>query len=130
MMLFIKLQNVVIYMFVSIVLIIGLLVYRNLLRKIKKEGVDLVDYCVLYSFEKDVQTGELEFYFTNEKKKTVLFQILSESHEVLHTLTENEFSPGGHILRFDSKLLMDGVYYYQLKTNNQETKKRMTISNN
>jgi hypothetical protein len=117
-------------MFVSIVLIIGLLVYRNLLRKIKKEGVDLVDYCVLYSFEKDVQTGELEFYFTNEKKKTVLFQILSESHEVLHTLTENEFSPGGHILRFDSKLLMDGVYYYQLKTNNQETKKRMTISNN
>ncbi len=130
MMLFITLQTVVIYMFVSIVLIIGLLVYRNLLRKIKKEGVDLVDYCVLYSFEKDVQTGELEFYFTNEKKKTVLFQILSESHEVLHTLTENEFSPGGHILRFDSKLLMDGVYYYQLKTNNQETKKRMTISNN
>jgi hypothetical protein len=129
-MLFITLQTVVIYMFVSIVLIIGLLVYRNLLRKIKKEGVDLVDYCVLYSFEKDVQTGELEFYFTNEKKKTVLFQILSESHEVLHTLTENEFSPGGHILRFDSKLLMDGVYYYQLKTNNQETKKRMTISNN
>lgn len=130
MMLFITLQTVVIYMFVSIVLIIGLLVYRNLLRKIKKEGVDLVDYCVLYSFEKDIQTGELEFYFTNEKKKTVLFQILSESHEVLHTLTENEFSPGGHILRFDSKLLMDGVYYYQLKTNNQETKKRMTISNN
>ena len=130
MMLFITLQTVVIYMFVSIVLIIGLLVYRNLLRKIKKEGVDLVDYCVLYSFEKDVQTGEMEFYFTNEKKKTVLFQILSESHEVLHTLTENEFSPGGHILRFDSKLLMDGVYYYQLKTNNQETKKRMTISNN
>ncbi len=130
MMLFITLQTVVIYMFVSIVLIIGLLVYRNLLRKIKKEGVDLVDDCVLYSFEKDVQTGELEFYFTNEKKKTVLFQILSESHEVLHTLTENEFSPGGHILRFDSKLLMDGVYYYQLKTNNQETKKRMTISNN
>jgi hypothetical protein len=130
MMLFITLQTVVIYMFVSIVLIIGLLVYRNLLRKIKKEGVDLVDYCVLYSFEKDIQTGELEFYFTNEKKKTVLFQILSESHEVLHTLTENEFSPGGHILRFDSKLLMNGVYYYQLKTNNQETKKRMTISNN
>jgi len=129
-MLFITLQTVVIYMFVSIVLIIALLVYRNLLRKIKKEGVDLVDYCVLYSFEKDIQTGELEFYFTNEKKKTVLFQILSESHEVLHTLTENEFSPGGHILRFDSKLLMDGVYYYQLKTNNQETKKRMTISNN
>jgi len=129
-MLFITLQTVVIYMFVSIVLIIGLLVYRNLLRKIKKEGVDLVDYCVLYSFERDIQTGELEFYFTNEKKKTVLFQILSESHEVLHTLTENEFSPGGHILRFDSKLLMDGVYYYQLKTNNQETKKRMTISNN
>lgn len=130
MMLFITLQTVVIYMFVSIVMIIGLLVYRNLLRKIKKEGVDLVDYCVLYSFEKDIQTGELEFYFTNEKKKTVLFQILSESHEVLHTLTENEFSPGGHILRFDSKLLMDGVYYYQLKTNNQETKKRMIISNN
>ena len=130
MMLFITLQTVVIYMFVSIVLITGLLVYRNLLRKIKKEGVDLVDYCVLYSFEKDIQTGELEFYFTNEKKKTVLFQILSESHEVLHTLAENEFGPGGHILRFDSKLLTDGIYYYQLKTNNQETKKRMIISNN
>jgi hypothetical protein len=130
MILFITMQTVVIYMFVSIVLIIGLLVYRNLLRKIKKEGVSLVDYCVLYSFEKDVQTGEIEFYFTNEKKKTVLFQILSESLEVIHTLTEKEFNPGGHILRFDSKLLKNGIYYYQLKTENQETKKRMTISNN
>lgn len=129
MMLFITLQTVVIYMFVSIVLIIGLLVYRNLLRKIKKEGVDLVDYCVLYSFEKDIQTGELEFYFTNEKKKTVVFQILSESLEVLHTLTNKEFNPGGHILRFDSKLLNNGLYYYQLKTENQETKKRMIVSN-
>lgn len=129
MMLFITLQTVVIYMFVSIILIIGLLVYRNLLRKIKKEGVNLQDYCVLYSFEKDVQTGELEFYFTNEKKKTVVFQILSESLEVLHTLTNKEFNPGGHILRFDSKLLNNGLYYYQLKTENQETKKRMIVSN-
>jgi len=129
MMFFITLQTVVIYMFVSIVLIIGLLVYRNLLRKIKKEGVSLQDYCVLYSFEKDIQTGELEFYFTNEKKKTVVFQILSESLEILHTLTEKEYTPGGHILRFDSKLLPDGVYFYQLKTENQETKKRMTVSN-
>ena len=130
MMLFITLQTVVIYMFVSIVLIIGLLVYRNLIRKIKKEGVNLVDYCVLYSFEKDIQTGDLDFYFTNDKKKTVLFQILSETHEVLHTLSEKEYNPGGHILRFDSKLLQNGVYFYQLKTENQETKKRMTISNN
>ena len=130
MMLFITLQTVVIYMFVSIVLIIGLLVYRNLIRKIKKEGVNLVDYCVLYSFEKDIQTGDLDFYFTNDKKKTVLFQILSETNEVLHTLSEKEYNPGGHILRFDSKLLQNGVYFYQLKTENQETKKRMIISNN
>lgn len=129
MMLFITMQTVVIYMFVSIILIIALLVYRHFLSKIKKEGVSLKDYCILYSFEKDIQTGELEFYFTNETKKTVIFQILTESLEVLYTLTEKEYNPGGHILRFDSKLLANGIYYYQLKTDNQETKKRMKISN-
>jgi len=71
----------------------------------------------------------LPFYFTNEKKKHVIFEILSESEEVLHTLTDQEYNQGGHIIRFDSKELANGTYFYQLRTENQETKKRMVINN-
>lgn len=122
-------KNAIMFLFVTLFFLMGMIVYRKVLSKFKKGQVSLNDFCVLYSLEKNEQTGELEFYFTNEKKKHVIFEILSESEEVLHTLTDQEYNQGGHIIRFDSKELANGTYFYQLRTENQETKKRMVINN-
>jgi flagellar hook assembly protein FlgD len=79
--------------------------------------------------ERNEQTGELEFYFTNEEAKHVTFEILSENNEVLETLADKEYKAGGHIVRYDSTRLENGVYFYQLRTDNQKTAKKMIIQN-
>jgi len=94
-----------------------------------KDNLNLTDYCVLYSFERSEQTGEIEFYFTNETAKHVVFEILGEDHKVILTLEDKEFKPGGHLILFDSKQLTNGVYYYQLRSDNQKTLKRMNVMN-
>lgn len=122
-------KTAITFMFVTLAVLIGMIIYKRVLGKMRQGEVSLNDYCVLYSLERNEQTGELEFYFTNEQPKHVVFEILSEAEEVLHTLTDQEYQKGGHIIRFDSKELANGSYFYQLRTSNQQTKKRMVINN-
>jgi hypothetical protein len=126
---FITTKTAITFMFVTLAVLIGMIIYKRVLGKMRQGEVSLNDYCVLYSLERNEQTGELEFYFTNEQPKHVVFEILSEAEEVLHTLTDQEYKKGGHIIRFDSKELANGTYFYQLRTSNQQTKKRMVINN-
>lgn len=122
-------KSAITFMFVTLAVLIGMIIYKRVLGKMRQGEVSLNDFCVLYSLERNEQTGELEFYFTNEQPKHVIFEILSEAEEVLHTLTDQEYKKGGHIIRFDSKELTNGTYFYQLRTSNQQTKKRMVINN-
>jgi hypothetical protein len=52
-----------------------------------------------------------------------------QNNALIQELANATFEKGGHILRFDSLQLPNGVYYYGIVTADQETKKRMTISN-
>ena len=126
---FFTMEKAVIFMLVSITIIIAFLAYRKVLNNMKKGGMNLEKYCVLYSLEKNQQTGELEFYFTNEEPKHVTFEILSENNEVLETLADQEYKAGGHIVRYDSTRLSNGTYFYQLRTDNQKTAKKMIVQN-
>ena len=126
---FLTTKTAMTFLFVTLAVLIGMIIYKRILGKMRKGELSMNDFCVLYSLEKNQQTGELEFYFTNENPKHVVFEILSESEEVLHKLTDQEYKKGGHIIRFDSKQLANGTYFYQLKTDNQQTKKRMVINN-
>jgi hypothetical protein len=126
---FITWKTVITFMFVTLFILLAIILYKKLINNLKKDNLNLTDYCVLHSFERDLQTGNLEFYFTNENTKHVAFEILSDKHEVIHTLEDKEFKPGGHIIRFDSTQLSNGLYYYQLRTDNQKTTKKMTIQN-
>jgi len=126
---FFTMEKAVIFMLVSITIIIAVLAYRKLLSNVRKGEMNLEKFCVLYSLEKNQQTGELEFYFTNEEPKHVTFEILSEKNEVIETLTDKEYKAGGHIVRYDSTRLKNGVYFYQLRTDNQKTAKKMLVEN-
>lgn len=126
---FLTTKSAMTFMFVTLAVLIGMIIYKRVLGKMRQGEVSLNDFCVLYSLERNEQTGELEFYFTNEQPKHVIFEILSENEEVLHKLTDEEYKKGGHIIRFNSKELANGTYFYQLRTDNQQTKKRMVINN-
>jgi hypothetical protein len=126
---FITWKTVVTFMFVTLFILLGIIFYKKYLSRMTKDNLNLTDYCVLYSFERSEQTGEIEFYFTNETAKHVVFEILGEDHKVILTLEDKEFKPGGHLILFDSKQLANGVYYYQLRSDNQKTLKRMNVMN-
>ncbi|MBI2258038.1 MAG: hypothetical protein HYU67_03965 [Flavobacteriia bacterium] len=87
------------------------------------------NYCQLYSLENKIATGEIEFFFKCPDKITLHFEILDNKFKVIETLVSKEFNSGSHILRYDSIKLSDGVYYYQLRTENQKTYKKMEIKN-
>jgi hypothetical protein len=114
---------------ISITLLILVIAYRKYLAHLGKGVPQQGNYCVLYSLEKDPAHGELEFYFTTEIPRQVIFEILSEDASLLETIADAEFGTGGHILRYDSRKLANGTYFYQLRTDNQKTMKKFAVSN-
>jgi hypothetical protein len=124
-----SMDTVIIYMLTSITIITVILLYMRVISKEKGKLITQKKYCVLYSFEENVQQGNLEFYFTNEEMKQVSFELLSEKEEFIELIKEGQFKPGGHIIRFDSTKIKNGVYFYQLRTDNQIIKKKMVVDN-
>lgn len=87
------------------------------------------DYCVLYALEIEPAKGELEIYFTSAVPRTVAIEILNDDLSLNQIVIEKEYSEGGHIIRFDSKSLPNGNYFYCLRSDNQKTMKKMRVQN-
>lgn len=114
---------------VTLALLVLFIAYKKLLAYLGKGAPVKEHYAVLYGIEANPVRGEVEFYFTLEKPRNVAFWILDRQMNELVLLKEDDFGGGGHIVRFDSATLPNGVYFYGLKSDNQKTIKRMTIEN-
>ena len=114
---------------ISLVVLIGVIIYKRLLIKFKLNTISKDDYCVLFGLENQPSKGEIEIYFTSEKKKNVKISILNEDMSLHTDIKEFECTPGGNIVRFNTLNVENGNYFYQLKTDNQETIKKFTIKN-
>lgn len=110
----------------SAVLILYML-YTSIIKRFSKDHIDHQKYAKLFELENTVVTGELEFYFTIEDAKEVKFSILSKEMQLLEVVKEGHFASGGHIVRYTTDKLEDGVYFYCLETDNQKTMKRMRV---
>src|SRR3989338_6875712 len=98
--------------------------YRELLKRLGKGAVVKEDYAVLFGLEKQKVTGEIEFYFTINQPKHILFTILDQQMKIVK---DQDYQSGGHILRFNTESLTNGIYFYCLESENQKTMKRMFI---
>ncbi len=116
-------------LYVSLVVIILYLIYQRFLNKINVDEPNQENYCELIYLENDLAKGIVEFYFINLEKKTIRFEVLNKQFETMVLLAEEEFEPGQHIFRFDSTAVPNGNYFYQLKTANQQTMRKMIVSN-
>lgn len=114
---------------VTLAALVFIIAYRKLLQYMGKGKLPKEKYAVLYSLENNPSKGELEFYFTCEEEKNYRFEILKDDFSFLHLVNEGTMKSGGNILRYDSKLLANGTYYYRLLTDNQKTVKKMHILN-
>lgn len=114
---------------VSLALLVLIIAYRKLLAYLGKGRVPTEKYCVLYRIEKNPVQGMVEFYFTSEEERFVHFELLNEDYTVFKELSAEDRKVGGHIIHFDSTSIPNGVYYYQLRTENQKTMKKMVVEN-
>lgn len=101
--------------------------YKSVIKRFSKGVLKKEDYALLFDLESKVQSGELEFYFTIEQDKQVVFSILNVKMEAIKVLQDKPFPSGGHIIRFDSNDLENGTYFYCLETDNQKTMKKMVV---
>jgi hypothetical protein len=101
--------------------------YKELLRRLGKGAVVKEDYAVLYGLEKPRITGEVEFYFTMNQSRHMTFSLLDAAMQEIHVLADKEYASGGHIVRYDTTNLPDGIYFYCLRSSNQKTMKRMVV---
>lgn len=117
------------FLWVTLIILILVILYRRLLRYLGKGRVSQDDYCVLYGLEEQPSSGEIEFYFTSAKPKYYQLLILDEDMNKVHEVISKECHVGGNIVRFNSNQLENGIYFYCLKTDNQKTVKKMQIKN-
>ncbi|MFM8597175.1 MAG: hypothetical protein ACKOBN_08830 [Flavobacteriales bacterium] len=121
-------EAIVKFLFVSFLILLAVIAYKRLLKRFQKGQIVHKDYCELYNLDQDPASGELAFYFVCPEAQNVQFGIW-QNRQLLHELANQHFEKGGHILRFDSTALENGVYYYGIITSDQETTKRMQVQN-
>ncbi len=61
---------------VSLGLLVLIIAYKKLLAYLGKGSIIKEDYCVLYPLESNPISGEAEFYFTTEKNRNIIFELL------------------------------------------------------
>lgn len=106
-----------------------IIAYKELIKRFGKGNVVHADYVKLFDLEDTTVNGEVEFYFTTEAKKIVRFFILDRSLKDIMTVKEGDFGVGGHLVRFNTTALSNGVYFYGIQTDSQKTYKKMTVNN-
>jgi hypothetical protein len=115
-------------LFMTLLVLLVIIGYRMLLNRLSKNRVRQEEYCTLYSLEHQPSSGEVEFYFIAPHEQHVEFVIL-KGKERVKTIGSGSYSKGGHILRFNTSEIPNGDYFYGLKTEMQETLKRMKVKN-
>lgn len=113
---------------VTLFFLIGIILYRLLLRKLSKGRILKENYCTLYSLDNNPASGEVSFYFISPLKMQIEFSIWEEDKKV-EELRNEEFSEGGHIIHFNTRSLKNGDYLFGLITSEQKTVKRFQIQN-
>ena len=119
--------NVVGVLMVLIALMLLVFAYKELIRRFSRGKAAKEDYAFLFPLERETITGEVEFYFTLDNPRKVAISILDSAMKELTVIIEKDFAKGGHIVRYNSDNLNNGIYFYCLRSDNQKTMKRMIV---
>jgi hypothetical protein len=114
---------------ISLVIVVFILLYSLLLRRMKRGQITMDDYVELLPIEGDFAKGSIQFYFKNKAPKNIEFTIYNENNSFSKVIADELYQPGGHILKFDTTQIPNGRYYYEVKTENQKTSKLMEVRN-
>jgi hypothetical protein len=113
----------------TLLVIIAIILYRLLLRRMKRDVMDNSGFVVLHRSEKEPAWGAIQLYFTSEKPGKGIFRLYAKGGQAEWVLFDGEFKPGNTIVNFDTTKVPNGWYYYEVKTENQKTYKLLEIKN-
>lgn len=122
-------QVAVVTLWVTLILLVVVILYKKLLQRWSKGQIEKKDYLVLYSLDQNPASDEIPFYFTAEENKSYKLSLLDDKMNFLEVISEGESQKGGNIIRFDSNSITNGSYFYSLETNNQKISKKMQVFN-
>jgi len=117
------------FLYASLLLLVVIIAYRYLLRRFNKDVIEKEDYIELFSFENQVAKGEVTLFFQVFSTKQVNFYLTDAEGNILLTFVDEVRKPGGYNVSFDSTKLINGKYYYCIKTENQQTDKLLVVQN-
>jgi hypothetical protein len=121
-------EIVVDVLLISLIVILLIIGYQKFIKVLSKNQINREDFCVLYSTETYQVNGEVEFYFQCPRPMQVDFKIWSSEDEE-SVLASKEYAKGGHIIRYDTNILKNGVYTFGIETPDQKTIKKFKIKN-
>lgn len=127
------LLNVDIYRFIvnfcwfSLFVILVLIGYRMLLRRFKQNIISKEDFVSLYPVQNG--SGEIQFLFEAIKPGSGTLKLFPKDGGEEIVLFDGEYTAGNTIIRFDTRKLSNGPYFYELKTEFQKSSKLLEIRN-
>ena len=114
---------------VSLAIIVFFILYRMLLQRFKRQTMLQDNYIRLSPFEGEFGKGTIQFFFTADEEKEVLFRVYDKSGEYEVVLKNEVVKKGGHVVNFNTLEVPNGIYFYEIKTPNQKTSKVIEILN-
>lgn len=121
-------ERIIEFLVITLLILLAIIAYRYLLKYLSKGNVNQALFCDLYSLDHEPAMGEVSFYFVCPEMTFVTFCIW-KGDEVIKQLTSKEYEKGGHLLKFQTSEIENGVYYFGIETAKQKTQKRFTVQN-
>ena len=113
----------------SLIFIVFIILYRLLIRRMKKGRMSTEGFLVLHSLEEDPASGEVKFYMELSNDMLVKLTVYDEANTMQRVIKDELLTQGGNIIPFDTTQLENGTYYYEAKTDVQKTSKKFEIKN-
>jgi|TARA_R110000737_G_scaffold17480_2_gene35215 hypothetical protein len=114
---------------ISITLLVLVIIFRKLRARWAIGHPDSEKYAVLYSFEKQPISGEIEIFYETEHAKEIEIWLLDENMNDKLKIDSRMAKVGGNKINFDSKSVANGRHFYELRSDNQKTSKAIFIEN-
>lgn len=113
----------------TLLIIVAIILYRLLLKRLKKGVMDNTGFVVLHRSEKEPAYGDIQLYFSAEKPGNAVFRLYEKNGDKEWILFEGDFKAGNTIVNLDTTTVPNGMYYYEVRTENQKTYKLLEIKN-
>lgn len=114
---------------ITLFILLFFIAYRLLMLRMKRGQIQKKLYLTLHPIEKDPASGVVPIFMEMNTPLTVEISIFSTDYSINEVIETKTYKKGGNVIQLDTTKYKNGFYFYQAKSENQKTKKRIEIRN-